>query len=282
VGSIVTWILYAIIRRSPRRWWFYFWLAVIPISAFLTFISPAVIEPMFNKYKPLEQTHPELVTALEQVIHRTGLTIPPDRMYEMIASAKVTGPNAYVTGFGATKRVVVWDTSIREMTTSQLMFVFGHELGHYVLNHIVKGFVFGVAVFFILFYLGYRVARWMVGRWGAQWGIRGLDDWASLPLLVLIISALAFLSSPGLNAYSRYLEHQADQFGLEVIHGLVPNSPEVAAQSFQILGEQWLDYPYPSKFAVFWDWNHPPIGERVHYALSYRPWDEGKNPEFVR
>jgi Zn-dependent protease with chaperone function len=178
--------------------------------------------------------------------------------------------------------VVVWDTSIHEMTTPQLMFVFGHELGHYVLDHIVKGFVFGVALFFVLFYLGYRLARWMAARWGERWGIRGIDDWASLPLLILIFSVLWFCSSPVANAYSRHLEHQADQFGLELIHGLVPDSPEVAAQSFQILGEQWLDYPYPGKFAVFWGWNHPPIGQRVRYALSYRPWDEGKTPQFVK
>lgn len=281
LGAFVSWILYAIIRRSQQRWWFWFWLAVVPISAFLTFISPAVIEPMFNKYEALQPKHPELVAQLERVIERTGVQIPPQRMYLMIASAKVTGPNAYVTGFGATKRVVVWDTSIKELTIPQLMFVFGHELGHYVLGHVWKGFVFGLAVFFVLFYLGFRLARWMERRWGGGWGIRDLGDWASLPMFVLIISILVFLSSPGLNAYSRYLEHQADQFGLEVVHGLVPDSSQVAAQSFQILGEQWLDYPYPSRFAVFWNWNHPPINERVRYALEYDPWGKGKAPEFV-
>jgi Zn-dependent protease with chaperone function len=99
--------------------------------------------------------------------------------------------------------------------------------------------------------------------------------------MLLIIFVLAFLSEPVANAYSRHLEHQADQYGLEVVHGLFPNSGEVAAQSFQKLGEEWLEYPYVSKLAVIWEWNHPTISERIHFALTYDPWDKGHQPEFV-
>lgn len=276
VGSVLVWILYSVIRRSPRRAWFYFWLAVVPISAFLTFIAPVAIDPLFDKFQPLENTHPELVSALEQAEHRGGLNIPRNRMFEMKASEKVTGSNAYVTGFGATKRVVVWDTAIQKMPTPELVYVFSHEMGHYVLQHVLKGFVFSNAVFLIVFYVSYRIALWMQKRWGARWGIRDLDDWMTLPMLLLIISLLFFVITPGLNAFSRHIEHQADKFGLDIIHGLIPDPSQVAAQSFQALGEEWLDYPYPSKLAVWWFWDHPTTGDRIHFALTYNPASQGR------
>lgn len=271
VGSLLVWILYAVIRRSPRRAWLYFWLAVIPISAFLTFIAPVAIDPLFDKFQPLESTHPELVSALEQAARRGGLEIQRNRMFEMKASEKVTGSNAYVTGFGATKRVVVWDTAIQKMGTPELVYVFSHEMGHYVLQHVLKGFLFANAVFLGVFFLTYRIAVWMQKRWGTSWEIRDLADWAGLPMLLLIISGLFFVITPGLNAFSRHLEHQADRYGLDIIHGLLPDSSQVAAHSFQALGEEWLDYPYPSKLAVWWFWDHPTIGDRIHFALTYNP-----------
>ncbi|HZZ15442.1 MAG TPA: M48 family metallopeptidase [Candidatus Sulfotelmatobacter sp.] len=280
LSAILGWILYAVIRRSPRRWWLYFWLALLPIAGFLTFIAPVAIDPLFNHYEPLQPKNPELVTQLERVVARSGMQIPPSRMYEMRASEKLTGSNAYVTGFGATKRVVVWDTSIQKFTIQQIMFVFGHELGHYVLGHIVRGFIFAMGIFLILFYLSYRLAGWMCKRWGAAWGIRGLHDWASLPLLWLTISVLLFISGPVLNAFSRHLEHQADQYGLAVVHGMFPDSGQVAAQSFQILGEEWLEYPNVSPLAVFLAWDHPPIASRIQFALTYHPRNKTE-PEVV-
>ena len=129
-ASVLGWILYAVLRGSPRRWWFYFWLAIIPIVVFVIFIQPIWIDPLFNKFEPLTGHHADLVAQIERVVHRGGMDIPPERMFEMKASEKTTELNAYVTGFGGTKRVVVWDTTMEHMTTPQTLFVFGHEMGH--------------------------------------------------------------------------------------------------------------------------------------------------------
>jgi STE24 endopeptidase len=282
VGTIVIWIFYVVVARSPRRWWFYFWLAIIPISAFLTFIAPVAIDPLFYESERLSNKHPELVNALERVSRNGGLEIPRDRMYEMKASSKLTGPNAYVTGFGATKRVVVWDTAIQQFTDPELMLVYGHEMGHYVLGHVVRGFLVATVFLLVLLFVTFYVARWIQTRWGARWGIRGLNDWASLPLLILIASVLSFVSEPALNAESRRIEHDADVYGLEVTHVLIPNAGQVDARAFQILGENWLEYPYPSKAAVMWDWDHPTISDRIRFALSYDPWSKGEPTRFVK
>jgi Zn-dependent protease with chaperone function len=275
-------ILYRMLRLSPRRWWFYFWLAVIPIVVFVAFITPIWIEPMFNKFEPLSDRHSDLVAQIERVVQRAGMDIPPQRMFEMKASEKHTTLNAYVTGFGATKRVVVWDTTMQQMTTPETLFVFGHEMGHYVLGHVLKEAAIDLLLLLVLFYVAYRLANWLVARHGARWGIRDLSDWASLPLLVLILSVIAFLATPAFNAVSRYYEHQADQYGLEVIHGLVPDESRTAAQAFQKLGELSLDYPYVNRFWELWAWTHPTIRDRMIFVQSYDPWAEGKQPEFVK
>ncbi len=282
IASVAGWGLYAAIRLSPRRWWFYFWLATIPSVIFFIFIAPVWIEPLFNKFEPLTDHHADLVAQIERVVGRAEMQIPPQRMFEMKASEKTTELNAYVTGFGATKRVVVWDTTMEHMTTPQTLFVFGHEMGHYVLHHIAKGLTLLLLQLLVLYYLGYRLANWMVTRYGQRWGIRDLNDWASLPLLVLIISVLTFLATPAFNAVSRYYEHQADQYGLEVVHGLVPDASLAAAQAFQILGERSLDYPYVGKLAEFWAWDHPTIRDRMIFVQTYNPWGEGQQPEFVK
>ena len=281
-ASLLGWMLYAILRRSPRRWWLYCWLAIIPLVVLVMFIEPVWIDPLFNKFEPLTDHHAALVEQLERVIRRANMQIPPQRMFEMKASEKTTQLNAYVTGFGSTKRVVVWDTTMEHMTIPQTMFVFGHEMGHYVLGHIPKEVTLVLLQFLLLFYLAYRLANWAVARYGQRWEIRGLSDWASLPLLALILSVLVFLDTPALNGVSRYYEHQADQYGLEVIHGLVPNTQLAAAEAFQILGERSLDYPYVGKLAEFWAWDHPTIRDRVIYVQTYDPWEQGKQPEFVK
>jgi Zn-dependent protease with chaperone function len=282
VAVILGWILYGALRTSPKRWWFYFWLATIPLLLLAIFIAPILIDPLFNKFEPLTDHHTDLVEQIERVVHRAGMDILPSRMFEMKASEKTTELNAYVTGFGSSKRVVVWDTTMRHLDAPQTLFVFGHEMGHYVLGHLVKGFLFAVGMMLLFFYLSYHIAHWLLQRYGEQWRIRALSDFASLPLLALILYVLSFMGEPFMNAFSRHIEHQADIYGLEVTHGLVADSGRTAAQSFQILGERSLDYPYVGKFAEFWLWSHPTIADREVFAQTYDPWSKGEQPKFVK
>ncbi len=282
IFTLLIWILYAVIRRSPRRWWLYFWMATLPIIVFLIFLAPLVIDPLFFKFTPLENTQPQLVSEIEKVVKRSGLEIPRERMFESNASTKYKTVNAYVTGLGASKRVVVWDTTIQKMNTSQTLCVFGHEMGHYVLGHIRNAILFFAGLLFVFFYIGYRGMTWAVVRWGPAWGIRGVDDWASLPVFLLSLSVLFFLGSPIINGYSRWQEHNADIYGLEVIHGSVPNSQEVNGQTEQIIGEIALADPDPHPFIKYWRYTHPPVAERVRFARTYDPWSKGEQPKYVK
>ena len=280
-GAIIVAILYAIIRKSPRRWWFYFWLSVLPIATFLIFLQPLVVDPLFHKFEPLQQKDPALMAALEKMVHHAGLDIPPSRMYWMGASSKSAELNAYVTGLGSSKRIVIWDTTIAKMTTPQIVFVVGHETGHYVLHHIPKEAGILAGALLVVFYLGYLCIGGMLRRWGEGWSIRGVGDWASLPALLLLLGMISFVGNPIANAVSRHFEHQADQFGLEVTHGLTPNSGEVAAQAFETLGKVDLSDPAPSRPDIVLTYDHPPISARIRFALSYHPWASGGHGEFI-
>jgi STE24 endopeptidase len=282
IGSIFAWILFTVIRRSPRRWWFYFWTISIPISLFIFFLQPLVIDPLFNQFAPLSAKAPELIPQLERITLRGGMPIPPERMFWMLASDKTIYTNAYVTGIGATKRVVIWDTSLTKETTGGILTMFGHEMGHYALHHVWKGLAFVSAIVFLLLYLGYRTIDWLLARYRDSWSLRGVDDWAALPALLLLVTFFGFAASAILNTFSRFQENQADIYSLEVTHGILPDPGQDCAISFQKFGEQVFVDPHPNPINVFLFFDHPTVTDRVHLCVTYDPWSQGHPPQFVQ
>jgi Zn-dependent protease with chaperone function len=309
-GIILVWVFCWLVRRSPRRWWLYFWFASIPITLAFILIEPYVVEPLFYRFTPLERTQPALTERIEKMLGRAGLAIPRSHVYEMDASTKTRLVNAYVSGLGASKRVVVWDTTLEKLNSDQTLLVLGHEAGHYVLHHIPKEFALDETLFLVLFYLGFVVLNEIVERENAttchskrseeshtslpfqseiprfarndiRTGVEGVGDLASLPIVLLVLTVLVFVASPALNGISRHFEHQADQFGLEVAYGVVADPNTADVQSFQILGEENLEDPDPNPFIRFWLYTHPPLEERIRFAASYKPWAEGKPLELV-
>lgn len=281
MATLLVWGLYALLRRSPARWWFYGWLTLLPVLLLLMLIGPIYLAPLFDTFTPLETKQPALVPELEKVMTRGGINIERDRMFEMAASDKVTTYNAYVSGIGASKRVVVWDNTSRDLTAPETMFVFGHEMGHYVLQHIWMSLGLAVLGLLVNLYLAHRLLDGVLARYGARWEVRGVTDWASLPVLLLLMSVFSLASQPVGAAFSRYLEHQADIYGLEVTHGLTPDSTQAAAHAFQKLGEKALVHPSPSPLFVWWAFSHPPTGERLRFAVEYQPWTRGERPRYV-
>ena len=281
-AAVLASILFAVMRFSPRRWWLYFWFPAVLILFGLIFITPLVIDPLFNKFEPLNTQHPDLVASIDKLTQHAGVPIPPERMFLMMASKKTNQINAYVTGLGASKRVVIWDTTIQKMSRDEALFIVGHELGHYVLGHVRQGFLLGATGLLFALYFLFRGLHWALDRWAKDWRIYGQEDWASLAVLLVLLKVLLFVSSPAINGFSRIQEHRADVYGLEVIHGLVPNSEEVAAHAFQVLGELDLADPNPPAFIKFWLYSHPPLAERLVFAHSYDPWSKGESPKYVK
>ena len=131
-------------------------------------------------------------------------------------------------------------------------------------------------------YIGYRALHWALSRWSARWSLYGVEDWASLTVMLLLLQVIVFLCLPIQNGFTRAQEHAADIYGLEVTHGIVPNSEEVAAHAFQVLGEIDLADPNPPALITFWLYSHPPLADRLVFAHTYDPWSKGQPPRYVK
>ncbi|MGD0799412.1 MAG: M48 family metalloprotease [Acidobacteriaceae bacterium] len=280
IGSLLVMLMFWVIRRSPARWWFWFWIPTVVVVIAGVFVTPYVIDPLFNQFEPLAKSDPALVEQLERVVERGGLSIPPERMFLMRASAKSTELNAYVTGFGASKRVVVWDTTIAKSTPDEIAFIFAHEMGHYALGHIALGVRLTCAALLPLFWLGYHGVRRLLVRFGAAWGIPSQQDWGALVALLLVLGTIATVAEPIENGFSRRIEHNADVYGQEAVHGIVADPRAVGQRSFQVLGEDSLDDPTPHPLFGFWFDTHPPVRFRAAFAEVYDPWAPGMRPKY--
>jgi STE24 endopeptidase len=280
IGGLVVMLMFWIIRKSPKRWWFWFWIPAVFVVLALVFATPYVIDPLFNQFEPLAKTDPALVRRLEQVVARGGIAIPPERMFLMRASAKSTQLNAYVTGFGASKRVVVWDTTVAKSSPDEISFIFAHEMGHYALGHVALGVGLSCLGMLPLFWLGYYGVRLLLARYGAAWGIPSQQDWGALVVLALVLLTLSALSAPIQNGISRWMEHNADVYGQEAVHGIVADPQAVGLRSFRVLGEDSLDDPTPHPLFEWWFDTHPTTRFRAAFAEAYDPWAPGEAPKY--
>ncbi|HEV2484939.1 MAG TPA: M48 family metallopeptidase [Terracidiphilus sp.] len=285
IGAPVLLLFNWIVRRWPRRYWFGVWVATLPLLVLSIFVSP-LLEPLFNKFEPLTKNNAGLVTELEKVVARTGTNIPPDRMFLMKASVKTNGLNAYVTGLGATKRIVVWDTTAGRVPNDEVLFIFGHESGHYVLHHIPK-LIAGMAfALFFVYWACAGFASWLACRFGSRWQLGQQQDGTPLAtragfiVLMFAISVAGFLLEPANSTFSRHFEHQADVYGQEAIHGVVADPQKTAVSAFNHLGEAWLEDPNPNPFIEFWEYGHPSTQNRAIFAEHYDPWANGGHGEF--
>ena len=248
---------------------------------FSIFLEP-LFEPIFFHFEPLQKNHAALVTELEKVAARTGTNIPPSRMFLMKASVKTNGLNAYVSGLGATKRIVVWDTTAGRIPDDEVLFIFGHESGHYVLHHIAKEFAGSAVGLFFVYWACAAFAAWLVKRFGARWGAPDLASRTGFVVLLFAISLAGFLTEPASSAFSRHFEHQADVYGQEAIHGIVADPQKTAVAAFNDLGAAWLEDPHPNPILVFWLYDHPSIQQRAEFAAHYDPWVDGGHGEFFK
>jgi STE24 endopeptidase len=248
---------YAIVRKSPKRWWFWYWLASIPVIVFLMFIQPLVIDPLFNHFQPLQDQ--KLKADILSLAHQAG--IPADQVYEVDMSTKTNALNAYVNGIGPSARIVLWDTTLQKLSHDEILFIMGHEMGHYVMHHVFWGMVEAIGGLFVLLWVLSRLLPRLIERFGRVWGIRSLSDPASLPLALLVVSLLSFAVSPLENAVSRGYEHAADVYGLQIT-----GIPAAAVRAFQKLASESLSEPNPSPVVRFFLYDHPTLSERIAFA----------------
>jgi len=282
ITSLLFLLLHWVIRKFPRSYWIVFWVVLAPIVVFMLYLAPIVVDPLFNKFEPLAKTQPQLVQRLSQVVARGNMNIPPERMFLMKASAKTTTLNAYVSGFGGSKRLVLWDTSLDKLTPDQILLVFGHESGHYVLHHILEGTAMAFFGLFIGFFIAFHTLQGLLKRFGARWRISSQDDWGALVVLMFVVTVLSTLGAPIVNTFSRHIEHEADIYGQEAVHGIVADPQDTTRTAMNVLGESYLEAPNPYPFFVVWQYNHPSTSYRAAFGKAYDPWALGMEPKYFK
>lgn len=248
--------------RSVRRWWLAIWIGAVPITILLIALQPLVLDPLFNKFEPLRDAG--LRAKLLELASRAG--IEGGRVYQVDKSKQTTTMNAYVNGIGPTTRIVMWDTLLAKMNEDEVITVMGHEMGHYVMKHIWIGTAFGLAIGFPLMWIGQRVHDRGLTRWGGKWGVRDPGDPASVPWLLLILTVGTFLITPIVAGFSRYQEHRADVFALDLT-----GKNEAFVTAFIKLAEDSKHDPDPHPLIELWLYSHPSIKKRIEFALSYVP-----------
>jgi len=267
MGALFLWVPYLLLRKSPRRWWLYTAMAAVPFLVFTLLIAPIWIDPLFNTFGPMKNK--ALETKILQLADRAG--IEGGRVYEVDKSVDTKALNAYVAGVGGTKRIVLWDTIIARLDEPQLLFVMGHEMGHYVLNHIWKQLAIFSVLIALMLYAVHRTAGAVIVREHGRFGFTELSDVASLPLIMLLFSLAFFIASPLALGITRHFEHEADRFGLEITR-----TNRAAALAFVRLQQDNLANPRPHWLVRLFRASHPTVAERIEFANSYRPWQTGQ------
>lgn len=267
LGCLVLWVPYLLIRSSPRRWWLYTGLLSLPLSFFVALVVPIWIEPLFNQFGPMKNKPLEA----EIVALARRARIEGGRVFEVDKSIDTETINAYVTGLGATKRIVLWDTLLAKLDEDQVLFVMAHEMGHYVLHHVIQGILLGSLGAVCGLYLVHRLAKGILRRWQGRFGFEELSDVASFPLLLLLFQLASLLLIPPGLAFSRHIEHAADRFALE----LTQNN-RAAATAFVKMQWENLSNPRPGWFYTLWRGSHPSLARRIEFANEYRPWKQGR------
>jgi Zn-dependent protease with chaperone function len=267
VGAVVIWVPYLLLARSPERWWLWTGALTLPFFTLVLLVTPVFIAPLFNKFGPMKDK--ALEGEVLAVAARAG--VEGARVFEVEKSVDTEKVNAYVTGVGRTKRIVLWDTLLARLTPRQTKFVVGHELGHYVLGHVWINILISSALTLLGLYGVHRTSDFVLRAFGTRFGFDRLADPASMPLLMLLLSLFALLITPASLALSRHHEHEADRFGLELTH-----DNHAAATGFVALQQQNLGVPRPGWLYKILRASHPPIGERVDFINGYRPWETGE------
>jgi len=251
-------LLYAVIRSLPHWWWLVAAVGWFVVLVLISKITPAVIVPLFYKMVPLQNA--ELTDRLLALAGRCGVRVR--RVFEIRLSKETNKANAAVIGWGRNRRIVIGDTLLTLCSPDEIEAVFAHELGHVALHHTWKLLAGSAASFVIGFYVLYLV----LGPSAAALGFAGPADIPAVPLLLLWIAILGFISKPLQTGYSRHLEKQADLFILDKVE-----KPETLVSALTKLADRNLSDPNPSRLVEALFYTHPPIAKRIAYLQNAAP-----------
>lgn len=259
LSALLTIVASIFFVKCPSSWWFILAAVLICFTFIMQIIYPKFIAPLFNKFSPLEED--ELKEKLSDLLQKTGFV--SDGIFIMDASKRSGHSNAYFTGFGKSKRIVLFDTLTKTLTADELVAVLGHELGHFKLKHILKRLIFTIPLEFVLLFALYKLAQFTdlyTGFGFANITAQNVSSvqFIGLFLAILIYGSISEIISPITNIFSRKDEYEADKFSVEHC-----NNKEDLISALIKLNSDNLSELLPPKLYVFWNFSHPTLIERI-------------------
>lgn len=259
LSALLTIVASIFFVKCPSSWWFILAAVLICFTFIMQIIYPKFIAPLFNKFSPLEEG--ELKEKLSDLLQKTGFV--SDGIFIMDASKRSGHSNAYFTGFGKSKRIVLFDTLTKTLTADELVAVLGHELGHFKLKHILKRLIFTIPLEFVLLFALYKLAQFTdlyTGFGFANITAQNVSSvqFIGLFLAILIYGSISEIISPITNIFSRKDEYEADKFSVEHC-----NNKEDLISALIKLNSDNLSELLPPKLYVFWKFSHPTLIERI-------------------
>jgi len=254
IGELFYWAL----ARHPATWWLWVAGALIVFAVLLAQLAPVLLFPIFFKFRPIEDE--ELVARLRRVAERAGARV--STVLEWKLGEKTSKANAALTGWGATRRVLLADTLLEHHTGEEIETIVAHELGHHVHRDIPLAIVVESALTLVSLWAVNEVLVWATPRMG----FRGLADFANLPLVMLVVTAVSLVALPAVNGYSRWRERRADRFALSLTR-----NREAFISAMRKLAEQNLAETQPNRVVEFLFHGHPSIAKRIAAAEQAQP-----------
>lgn len=259
IGSLFLSMIYLVIRRAGRRWWAWASAATMVYFCFAVMITPVYISPLFNDYKPLAAG--EVRNAVLSMASANG--IDAEEVWWFDASKQSKRVSANVSGLGSTMRISLNDNLLNRTSLPEIRAVMGHEIGHYVLNHVQKTVLEMSLIFIFLFFAIDRAYNRISLRYGRRWRFGPLQDLAGAPVFVGLLTVGFFVLTPVFNTVTRVSEIEADQFGLNLAR-----EPDGFAQVSLKLGEYRKMSPGPLEEFIFFD--HPSGENRIRMAMRWK------------
>jgi STE24 endopeptidase len=256
---IVIPIIYAVIRARPRYWWAWGTAVTVVFLIIANVVFPVFVAPLFNHYQPLKEG--PLKSQILSIARAEG--IPANNVYEFDASRQSKRISANVSGALGTTRISLNDNLLNRSTPNEIVAVLGHEMGHYVLDHMTRL----TMLMGLVFLFGFAFTAWafdgLAGIFGGNWDVRTVDDAAGLPLLMALAAFFFFVATPVTNTITRTTEAQADIFGVNAVR-----QPDAFAQAVLQLSEYRKLDPSPLEEFVFYD--HPSGRSRIHMMMQWK------------
>ncbi len=246
--SVALWLVSA----SPHHWWIWVWGFFLIFSLFIMYIAPYVIEPLFNKFSPIEDK--ELEDRIKALGQKVGIKV--SRIFKIDASKRSTHTNAYFTGIGRVKRIVLYDTLLEKMDNNEIIAILAHEIGHWKKKHVLKRIVISEMIALLALYIAFEILQ--TNFLLNLFSITSDSFFAKIVILGFIGSIVAFPFSPLSSYFSRRHERQSDSFACELT-----GDPESLATSLVKLSKDNLSNLHPHPLYAGFYYSHPPIVQRI-------------------